>query len=234
MGRPQGVLFDLGGTIIRNVSLDYVAGDRKALEFAIDTHGLSAEEVQAAADGLAHEVEETREISMVEFRMQWFYRLLFGLLGIRFTIGYRDLEREFWKAGVTYNLAEGISDVLDFLEAAGIRKGIISNTAFSGLVLEEELEKLGLAARFAFVMASSDYGYRKPHKLIFQVGARKLGLPPEDIWFVGDRLEYDVKGALDSGLFPVWYNPTSEPHNPDYPCLEIKDWYEFIEKIKSA
>jgi FMN phosphatase YigB (HAD superfamily) len=61
----------------------------------------------------------------------------------------------------------------------------------------------------------------------------KIGLRPADIWFIGDKLEYDIKGAVDSGLFPVWYNPTGKSGALECECLEVKSWREFMEKIKS-
>jgi FMN phosphatase YigB (HAD superfamily) len=65
------------------------------------------------------------------------------------------------------------------------------------------------------------------------VATKKMNLEPSDIWFAGDTLEKDVKGAIDSGLYPVWYNPKGQPNNLNYDCLEIKSWIEFIDKLKA-
>jgi putative hydrolase of the HAD superfamily len=82
-------------------------------------------------------------------------------------------------------------------------------------------------------MSSADDGLRKPNRYIFEVAIKKMGLPAEDIWFVGDRLDNDVAGAIDAGLCPVWYNPKNRPRSPAYECLEVKDWQELQEMLQS-
>lgn len=51
--KPLGVIFDLGGTVLRQERFDPVAGNRRLLQFAASTHGLTAEAVQAVADDLS-------------------------------------------------------------------------------------------------------------------------------------------------------------------------------------
>jgi len=60
-----------------------------------------------------------------------------------------------------------------------------------------------------------------------------MSLEPHDIWFVGDRLEYDIRGAIDYGLYPVWYNPEEKPGEIDGEYLEVRSWHEFREKVES-
>ncbi len=99
-------------------------------------------------------------------------------------------------------------------------------------MLEEELRRRNLAHYFSFVISSADYGVRKPDPRIFNVAVKKMNLEPSAIWFAGDKLEYDVKGAIQSRLFPVWYNPKGQPNSEGYDCLEITSWREFNEKLK--
>ncbi len=169
---------------------------------------------------------------MVEFNIQSFQRLLYETLGITLNRGHLEAERDFWFASTSFTPAEGIFEVLNLLKANSIKTGIISDTSFSGYLLEEELEKHDLACYFPFLISSADYGFRKPSPRIFDVGIKKMNLEPSDIWFVGDTLEYDVKGATDSGLYPVWYNPKGQPKKFGYDCLEIRSWQELVEKIK--
>ncbi len=55
MRRPLGVVFDLGDTVLSLDSIDGIAGDRRLLEFAEDTLGLTAEDINLAAEELARE-----------------------------------------------------------------------------------------------------------------------------------------------------------------------------------
>lgn len=233
MRRPAGVIFDLGDTILHQEWFSLVAGSERLLEFAESTPDLSAEEIQLVADEISKEVQQIRDGSMVEFSTQSFQRFLYESLGISFSISFQEMEREFWNAAIKYSASEGIFDVLDTLEKNQIKMGILSNSSFSGVVLEEELAKHSLAHRFSFLISSIDYGFRKPYKRLFQLAVRKMNLEPQDIWFVGDKLEYDIRGALDSGLYPVWYNPQNKPGEIDGEYLEVRSWHEFREKVES-
>lgn len=44
-------------------------------------------------------------------------------------------------------------------------------------------------------MVSAEYAVRKPNMFLFETAATRLGIAPEDIWFVRDRLDTDVIGA---------------------------------------
>ena len=232
MNKPLGIIFDLGDTILREESIDTLAGNRRLLELAGSNPGVTAENVQKVADEIFSWIDRARDESMIEFSCEDYQKLLFDSLGITFRIGYSEMEREFWNHAVKYGVVEGVGDLLDLVEARGIKIGILSNTIFSSSVLKEELAKHNLAHRFSFVISSADYGVRKPHPHIFRVAVKKMGLKPEDIWFVGDKPEYDVKGALDSGIYPVWYNRRNETTTIEGNYLEVKSLVELREKIE--
>ena len=233
MRRPAGVIFDLGDTILHQEWISMVAGSERLLEFAENVPDLTAEEIQIVADEISQEVQQIRDGSMVEFGTQSFQRFLYEHLDISFSISFQEMEREFWNAAIAYSPSEGIFDLLDTLDKHQIKTGILSNSSFTGAVLEEELAKHNLAHRFSFLISSIDYGFRKPHKRLFQVAVRKMNLEPHDIWFIGDRLEYDVRGAIDYGLYPVWYNPDEKQGKIDGEYLEVRSWHEFREKVES-
>jgi HAD superfamily hydrolase (TIGR01549 family) len=231
MHGPLGIIFDFGDTVLNLESFDTLAGNRRLLELASVNPGLTAAEVQAAFDDLRW-LERVRDETMLEFNCQTLHRLVYETLGISFPFDYAETEREFWQASVKYVPVPGIFGLLNVLEANGIKTGIISNTIFSSSILAEELAGHRLAHRFSFVISSGDYGFRKPHANIFRVAVKKLALDPGYIWFVGDKPEYDIKGALDYGLFPVWLNWQGEPRVLDGDYLEVKDLHELSEKIQ--
>jgi putative hydrolase of the HAD superfamily len=231
MHRPSGVIFDFGDTVLHVESFDALAGNRRLLELAEVNPGVTAEDVQAIAGELDW-MDRARDESMIEYDCQSLHRLLYDTLGVTFRISYAETEKEFWRASIKCVPVPGIFELLDTLESNGIKTGILSNTIFSSSVLKEELAKHNLAHRFSFVISSGDYGVRKPHRHIFRIAVKKMKLEPENIWFIGDKPDYDVRGALDAGLYPVWYNWRKEPRTLEGDYLEVRALSELKDEIE--
>lgn len=66
------------------------------------------------------------------------------------------------------------------------------------------LEMLGLPRFFRTVLISGELGYRKPHPRVFARLVREMGLPGEQMLYVGDDVDADVLGAREFGLQPAW------------------------------
>ena len=233
MRRPSGIIFDYGDTVLHLESIDVIEGNRRILELADFNPGVTAEDAAALAEEMFRWLDTERNNYMLEVSAASIDRLIFDTLGVTFRVDYDELEKAFWNGALTYKPVDGIFELLDMLDANGIKTGIISNSINKGTILEEELEKHNLAHRFSFVMSSADYVVRKPHRYLFQVALKKMGLSPSEVWFVGDKIEYDIRGALDSGLYPVWYNWMNQPAAIDGDYLEVKDLHELREKIES-
>ena len=233
MHRPLGIIFDLGDTVIRLGSVDALEGNRRMLEYADYNPGVTAEKAAAFAEEVFSFIDYESNARMLEVPASSIDRLIFETLGVTFRIGYEELERVFLNGALTYSPVEGIFKLLDTLDSLGIKTGILSNSINSANILVELLDKHGLADRFSFLISSADYGVCKPHGYIFGVAIRKMGLPPSDIWFVGDEIEFDIRGALDAGLYPVWYNWHHEPASLDGEFLEVRSMRELREKVES-
>jgi putative hydrolase of the HAD superfamily len=201
------VLFDLGDTVLLQESYDPLAGVERLLELnrnpAVEREAVLAD----ARDWFERLLEERRRCAPVEIAVRSFLRLFLEAHGMRVDAGPAEVELEFWKASSRMRPAPGIEAALDACTSRGLPVGMISNTMFSEPVLRWELAQHGLAGHFGCVIASSEYGYRKPWRGLFVAGAQRLGVPAEEVWFCGDSLENDVAGARGAGLVPVWYAP---------------------------
>ncbi|WP_055524296.1 HAD family hydrolase [Streptomyces graminilatus] len=91
--------------------------------------------------------------------------------------------------------------VLDLL-AAGHRHGVLSNSSL--LVQDRKLRVLGVRDRFETVLCAAELGFHKPDAQAFHAACDALGLPPEEVAYVGDHPEIDGRGAADAGLLSVW------------------------------
>ena len=96
-----------------------------------------------------------------------------------------------------------LPEVLESMRAAGIKLGIISNTFVNGSALDRHLKQLGLIDFFPMRLYSYQYKCRKPNKNIFLKAAENIDVPPENVMYVGDRIDKDVKGSMGAGMTPV-------------------------------
>ena len=71
--------------------------------------------------------------------------------------------------------------------------------------------------------------------MIFELAKEKAGLDSADIWYVGDRYEFDAVGALRAGMFPVIYTGAHETKREAHSdVLTVAHWSELREYIKNT
>lgn len=89
------------------------------------------------------------------------------------------------------------------LKKSGLKLGILSNTFVHGSSLEKHLQQLGLLDFFDVCLFSYQFDCRKPSTRIFRIAAEKIGEKIENIAFIGDRIDKDIKPALRAGMKAV-------------------------------
>jgi HAD superfamily hydrolase (TIGR01549 family) len=110
-----------------------------------------------------------------------------------------------------------IVQTLTCLKESGLKLGILSNTFINASVLEKHLEQFGMLEFFDVRMYSYQFDFRKPNLRIFEAVAEKIAEPPQNIMFVGDRLDNDITPAIKCGMTAVLkdaYTNTNKPLPP--------------------
>lgn len=104
--------------------------------------------------------------------------------------------------------------------------GIVTNGIHR--VQSRKLKNSGLDRIIDFVICSEQCGFQKPDPRFFAHALEKAGhSSKDDVLVVGDKIDVDIKGAHQSGLFSCWYNPEGSPNPVDYsPHHEIKSLKE--------
>ncbi|MEV6772228.1 HAD family hydrolase [Nocardia sp. NPDC051030] len=81
--------------------------------------------------------------------------------------------------------------------------GVVSNSSLAHQV--GKLHAVGLHDHFGdAILCSAEFGTAKPDPGIFLAGCEMLGLPPDQVAYVGDRHDTDGLGARDAGLRAFW------------------------------
>ena len=234
--KPEMVLFDYGDTLAWEPAPDFLQGWRAAFHYiAKKPREIEPEQAQELANSLWQRFSGSRSLSASckggwEIHEWQQLRTVFDALGLEFSLSLPEIETVLMDNSCPSRPHSGTEEMLDFLHSQGVRTGVISNIGWSGAALAHRLSQLFPAHPFEFVLASSEYGVRKPDPLLFQIALRKAGLPPERVWYCGDHFRFDVCGAHAAGIFPVWLNREGrEPEEAGFPYLAVSSWGEFAD-----
>jgi HAD superfamily hydrolase (TIGR01662 family) len=122
------------------------------------------------------------------------HRSLFGLMQTESVdpnvLGYRIEQRD---------LYPDVEPTLRQLKADGYRLGVTGNQPEGAA---EQAAELGLP--FDFAGSSAQWGVAKPDPAFFQRIVSELEVQPEEILYVGDRLDNDVIPAREAGMIAVF------------------------------
>lgn len=241
MRKPEMILFDYGHTLLYQPGHNTSNGNRAIYPY-IDRNpnNISFEEFDQTMIGIFAKIKAERG-EIMEIHEHSFLKLAMAYMGISFSVSLEEAEKIIMNGISRGGAMPYAGEMLDFLDSKGIRTGVISNNCFSGNVLKELFERLLPRNKLEFILASSDYIFRKPHSMMFEIALKKAGLTAEKAWYCGDSIRADVYGAKSVGMFPVLYEGETEERDPfvgqndrltvDFEYLHIHDWREMMELL---
>ena len=225
-------MFDYGQTLGNENGFDPVRGTAAVMQYATQNkYGYTAKEVQERADQLLFEIGRTdpqrKHLLDMEMPNHMFTAYLYESMGVTLPLTATEIDRIFWNAAAPAKPTEGIEDFLAFLGEGGIRTGVISNISYCGEAVKERIDALLPNHSFEFILATSEYLFRKPNKRIFELALQKADLTAEDVWYIGDQYIFDAVGAKNAGIFPVLYHgATQNPNAERGDILTVTHWGE--------
>lgn len=209
--RLRAVLFDLGDTVLE---FGRVHTTRMFLEGA----RLSYDFLQAKSQPLPG----FRGYFLMNFVcLRWrhlvshFTRNDFDSLAVLRAMGIKqgiNLSHEDWQhltwlwykpLGASAKVEPNLRGTFAALQNRHIKLGILSNTFVHGSALDRHLEELKVKDFFPVRLYSYQFEFRKPDPRIFQEGAKRIGEDCANIMYVGDRLDKDMRPALELGMVPA-------------------------------
>lgn len=179
---PRAVLFDLDGTLADTAG--DLAGALNTLRVQRGLEPLPVNRLRAHASAGAR-----------------------GLIGAGLDIHPGDADYEplrvafldAYAAGLanTTHLFDGMAELLDALEARGLRWGVITNKVHRFTI--PVMDGLGLTQRSAVTISGDTTAHPKPHPLPILTACEQLGISPQAAMYVGDDLR-DIQAAQAAGM----------------------------------
>ena len=204
----KAIIFDLDDTLY-----DYKALERAAFdcvgELVRERLGVSEEQYgDAFMRARLATKEKLGETATSHSRMLYFQKTL-EYLDIRPLYLALEMYETYWGFFLdNMNLYPGARELLEALHEKYIRVGVC--TDLLAHIQHRKLRRLGMMDDVDCLVTSEEAGVEKPAPGIFKLCLEKLRLPAEEVCFVGDNLERDVKGAMAAGMQAVWFHPEDE------------------------
>ncbi|MGW4245863.1 HAD family hydrolase [Nocardia sp. NPDC004722] len=200
----RGVLFDVDDTLI-----DYSATAR----FGILKH-LAAEGLldrfpsPEAAAARWHEIEETEYPRFLAGELTFHGQQAVRTQRFLAELGVTADDPMAWFGRYAAHRDTAWAAFPEVASALGVLDGrfglgVVSNASQPYQV--GKLRRVGLLRHFEeTILCSDEFGSPKPDPEIFHAGCAMLGLPPQQVAYVGDRYDVDALGARDAGLRAFW------------------------------
>lgn len=203
--KPKMILFDVGGTLFADGKCNPAAGFEKLRHYAINPDVTNGEVLTEYWNEFLSEVSGIQSKSGINLDVPLSSVIKYATMntGLVFNIPTAEQEEIFDRYNSSRTVIDGIPELLEKLDALGIRTAVISNNMMSGESLSLAINRWIPSANFEFCLTSADILFAKPSSNIFITAIKYAGLESEDCWYCGDGIKPDVYGASVCGLTPV-------------------------------
>ena len=213
MGRQiDVVLFDLDDTLHDDTRAFHSAAEEVALEVVAE-HGIDALALKRAyvseAEGFWKRLTSAQlETRLSDIRATMWSEALRYVGVDDVGLAKRSADRYNAYRKKYFELFPGTLDMLRTLRERGKRLGLLTN-GFSE-THREKIALLQVGELFDAIFIADEVGMIKPDPLLFAHACTTLGSAPMHGAMVGDRYDRDIRGALDAGLYTIWFNVRNE------------------------
>ena len=243
MKKPEMIIFDYGHTLLYQPGFNTSNGSRALYEYVgKNPRNISFEEFDRTIIDIFAKIKTYRG-EMLEIHEYAFLKIATEYMDIELSVPFEEAEKIVMNGISKGGVMPYADKMLDYLNSENIRTGVISNFCFSGNALNELTDRLLPNNKFEFVLASSDYIFKKPDPFMYEIALKKAGLTADKVWFCGDSVDADIYGANNAGIFPVLYEGTTpdgtnpfagqnDGFKPDFEYLHIHHWSELVDVLK--
>lgn len=186
MNTPKMILFDYGQTLLDEKYFDGIAGYTAILKLAkSNPENITAYELLKFEENLNQEIGRyspaIKDEYLFEIHNHNFSRFLFDYFNLKFDLSFNELEKVFGDNATPCTITPNIDKLLNHLSENNIRTAVVSNISYSENTLKKRLNEYLPNNKFEFIITSSEYVFRKPNPLIFELALKKANVSPYDV-----------------------------------------------------
>ncbi|HZK38667.1 MAG TPA: HAD family hydrolase [Clostridia bacterium] len=240
MYKPKLVLFDFGGTLIDDSDYRPLAAS-EALRLAADNPEDTTSEIlcdlwRSMDERLSHRAKSDEAGYELDVQLSGVLRNILAVAGLRYSIDLAACEAIFDRAHSVRKATPHMAQLLQALDAAGIRTAVISNTMMSGEAMAVAVKEHFPQSKMEFVITSADYMFCKPAPEMFVAATKTAGVEPSECWYLGDTFGPDVVGAHGIDILPVLYEsesdiPFERKEREGKAYYVVNSWLELVKRI---
>ena len=233
---PQAIFFDLDDTIVSFSASTDVCWRQVCAAYGSYINGLTPEQLHQAINEYSHWYWQDRERhrrgrqNLPQTRREIVAVALKNLGIDNLTLADQIGDAYSVTRVQAIWLLPGALDILQYLQQSGVRLALVTN----GTAHEQrrKIERFDLARFFDCIVIEGEFGVGKPDARVYRHTLAQMQVKPEDVWMVGDNLEWDVFGAQRVGIHGIWVDfsgeglPESGPARPDRIIRSITELVE--------
>jgi putative hydrolase of the HAD superfamily len=205
----KALFFDIGDTIIKYYTSSqwpdlFKASFKNVFNYLKPTLPLSEEQYFSNISRENHEDKSTFLVRQMETRLINSFELSNSSINI-YKLCDLFMEPLLATSKIYEDTYESLNDLTKSFKLIAI-----SNLPFGSPrhYFQNELSKYNISQFFCDQVYCRDVGYRKPHKLVFQFALHKNHLSKDEVVMIGDRLDWDIKGAEENGIQAILMDRT--------------------------
>ncbi len=213
----KAVVFDLDNTLYAYDPLDQEAGQR-VQDFTCRMLGISKDRYQEAYQfGRAETKRKLGNVASSHNRLLYFQKTLEYMKVKPMPLSLQMYEMYWGTFLEKMQLFPGVRSLIDSLCEKGIMIAVC--TDLTAHIQHRKLIALGLSDDIFCLVISEEAGREKPASEMFALCLEKLGLPAEEVCYIGDNYSKDIVGAKACGMKAIWFHP-EKPAGQQYREIE--------------
>ena len=205
---PKGILFDLDDTILAYSPVAEPIWRRLCSEFSGRLNSVYPDELFQTiykVSGWYWSDKERHKKGREDLNSarRWVVAQAFGKLGLNDLSLAHELADVFsaQREEAIY-LFEKAEETLEYLTGLNIRLALMTNGEAGKQ--RHKVRRFNLERFFTSILIEGEMGFGKPEEEVYKRAMRELGFGPDEVWAVGDNLEWDVGAPQKLGIFGIW------------------------------